>query len=210
MNETGEHLRIKELTAEVTRLRAELEAVRGNITPCPNCDGSGRNAQGDCCRIPGHARQCKCILCQWKNACNRNENEANSLRIERGALKSQCDDLCRDVFHAAEQDIKIAALEAQMAGAREALEIYANDFNFVEGNDWFWKGDDDPTITAKNALAALSPEATKPTEYGSTGPHCVTGSKPPQGDGYTTKPRTFDPHNPGDLIDRAVAEENNG
>lgn len=52
----------EEMRAELSRLRALV----GVITPCANCDGSGSNAHGSCCRIPGHAKECACLICQWK------------------------------------------------------------------------------------------------------------------------------------------------
>jgi hypothetical protein len=58
----------------------EALAKFGTITPCGNCDGSGRNQHGSCCRITGHARECKCLVCQWKTAYYRLEDKMNALR----------------------------------------------------------------------------------------------------------------------------------
>ena len=72
----------------IAALRSQLASAQtlvkliGTVTPCSNCDGSGKNAQGDCCRIPGHARECKCLLCQWKDACYRNENDCVNAKCE--------------------------------------------------------------------------------------------------------------------------------
>ena len=59
----------------------EALAKFGTITPCKNCDGSGRNQHGSCCRITGHARECKCLVCQWKTAYYQLENKLNVLRV---------------------------------------------------------------------------------------------------------------------------------
>ena len=56
---------------EIERL-TRAASVLGEITYCTNCDGSGQNDHGSCCRIPGHAKECKCLLCEWKNAAYRN------------------------------------------------------------------------------------------------------------------------------------------
>ena len=58
----------------------------GDITPCPNCDGSGKNSHGSCCRIPGHARDCACAVCQWKNAMYRQEAEIAALKARIAEL----------------------------------------------------------------------------------------------------------------------------
>lgn len=65
----------------------------GEITPCLDCDGSGVNDYGSCCRIPGHARECKCVLCQWKNACQRNEKELSDAKATCVALEQERDEL---------------------------------------------------------------------------------------------------------------------
>lgn len=62
----AEELRI---AREELAKHAQLMKVIGRITSCAICGGSGRASNGGaCCRIPGHAKECKCALCQWKNA----------------------------------------------------------------------------------------------------------------------------------------------
>lgn len=73
------------IESERSRARAVLDLL-GPITACPNCDGSGKNAQGDCCRIPGHARGCICVLCQWKDATYQLEGELVRARADMERL----------------------------------------------------------------------------------------------------------------------------
>lgn len=59
-------------------------------------------------------------------------------------------------FHWETMKQVIDAFDAERAVSRalaEALEVYADPQNFVEGNDWFWVGDDDPKAAARAALA---------------------------------------------------------
>jgi hypothetical protein len=58
----------------------EALAKFGTITPCLNCNGSGKNQHGACCRISGHAKECKCLACQWKTAYYQLEDKLNALR----------------------------------------------------------------------------------------------------------------------------------
>lgn len=69
----------------------------GKVTPCLKCDGTGKDARGSaCCRIPGHARECECAVCQWMQASYRNEREADSLREQVAHVQARFDKLYSD------------------------------------------------------------------------------------------------------------------
>lgn len=46
----------------------------------------------------------------------------------------------------------VRSLAATLLEFAEALKIYADPANFIEGNDWVWVGDDDPKRRAAELL----------------------------------------------------------
>ncbi len=113
-----------QITSDLEAERDRLKKVLGDVTVCSNCDGSGKNAQGDCCRITGHARECQCTLCQWKNAHYEAEHREITLKTERDLLKTELEQLKKYVNDAAilallaERD----RLKAEVAELQEALD----------------------------------------------------------------------------------------
>lgn len=90
LDEVGEVL---DETGLTPRQLAEQLKILGTITPCPNCDGSGQNEHGSCCRIPGHARECTCTLCRWKNSRYAAETVEIELKAERERLAERVNSL---------------------------------------------------------------------------------------------------------------------
>ena len=103
--------------AEIERLQAALAKV-GQVTPCSNCDGSGITERDSaCCRIPGHARECKCLICEWKRAYysvkNRwiaDKTEIERLRKERDSARQEHLRGARTIQSAARDAAKIPAV----------------------------------------------------------------------------------------------------
>lgn len=104
----------------------EHSARFGVITPCPNCDGSGKNQYGDCCRIPGHSKECACILCQWKNAYYKLEREhVAKLQVERdryAALEISAQNLCESRDNLREQQKALVEALTPFAQAWDRLD----------------------------------------------------------------------------------------
>lgn len=135
------------IESERSRARAVLDLL-GPITVCTNCDGSGKNAQGDCCRIPGHACACNCVLCQWKNATYELEGELVRARadVERlTSLRNQFKDLlCEDRaadppdellisrLKTLHDDVNSAPTFADVAELVEILKRLDDDFSSLE------------------------------------------------------------------------------
>ncbi len=79
------------------------------------------------------------------------EREFGDRKIGNGRFNGNADgfvlEAIRDAF---------AELDAEREVSRklaEALGVYADPRNFVEGNDWVWVGNDDPKEAASAALA---------------------------------------------------------
>lgn len=86
----------------------------------------------------------------WHVGCFLNKDGMTmGLQTETQALRAKVAELEREV----------AELRADRERLVEALTVYADPENFVDGNDWHWKGNDNPGITARAAIAAARGKA---------------------------------------------------
>ncbi|HXI85306.1 MAG TPA: hypothetical protein VNL17_14590 [Verrucomicrobiae bacterium] len=65
-----------------------------------------------------------------------------------------------------EIDQMLNTYRAKISVLLTALEVYADESNFAEGNDWYWIGDDDPKSTARAAIALINDSTDDPKEAG--------------------------------------------